>query len=340
MNTLIATIAILIIGSAIFSCSEAALFSAPINKVEVLKEKGVSGAASLLKIKKNMRPSITVLVVFTNIFNVAGSALVGMITTQTLGSSVVGIVSAILTFLVIIFAEIIPKTIGDVFAVPISLKVARPVLFATKILRPFTWFIELITAPFPKKTRKITEGEIKTLSRLGYLEGVIEKDEKDMINRVFMLNDLKAKDIMTPRTVINAIEAEKSLGEIEEDIYESSHSRMPIYEDNLDEIVGICHRRDILTNLAKDKKSRNIKELMNSEVITVKESIKIDRLIPIFQKKRCHLAIVEDEFGGTSGVVTLEDVLEQIIGEVVDEFDEEVDLREKAKRLNDSTVES
>ena len=340
MDILIATITILIIGSAIFSCSEAALFSAPLNKVKVLEEKNKKGASSLLEIKKNMRPSITVLVVFTNLFNVAGSALVGMVTTQTLGSAKVGIVSAILTFLVIVFAEIIPKTIGDTFAVPISLKISKPILLATKILRPFTWFIEKITTPFPQKTKQITEGEIKTLSRLGYLEGVIEKDEKDMINRVFMLNDLKARDIMTPRTVINAIEAGKSLSEIEERIYETTHSRIPIYKENLDKIKGICHRRDILVNLAKDQKDKKIEELMNSEIITVKESIKIDRLIPIFQKKRCHLAIVEDKFGGTSGVVTLEDVLEQIIGEVVDEFDKEVDLRKKAKRLNSSIIEN
>lgn len=334
MNTLIATIVILIFGSAIFSCSEAALFSAPINKVKVLKEKEKKGASALLTIKKNMRPSITVLVVFTNLFNIAGSALVGMLTTQTLGSAKVGLVSGILTFLVIVFAEIIPKTIGDAFAIPIGLKISKPILIATKLLSPFIWLIEKMTVPFPKKTRQVTEGEIKTLSRLGYLEGVIEKDEKDMINRVFLLNDLRAQDIMTPRTVINAIKSGKKLKEIEEDIYKTSHSRIPIYEDNLDEIIGICHRRDILTNLAQDNKTKKIENLMNSEVIKVNESTKIDRLIPVFQKNRCHLAIVEDDFGGTSGVVTLEDVLEQIIGEVVDEFDEEVDLRKKAKRLN------
>ncbi len=334
MTTLAFTISILILGSALFSCSEAALFSAPLNKVKVLEENGKKGASSLLKIKKNMRPPITVLVIFTNIFNIAGSALVGMITAQTLGSSSIGIVSAILTFLVIVFAEIIPKSIGDTFAVPIALKIARPVLLLVKIFYPFILIIELITSPFPKKKRQITEGEIKTLSRIGYLEGVIEEDEKDMINRVFMLNDLRAKDIMTPRTVVTAMEAGKSLKEIEKEIYETTHSRIPIYEDNLDNILGICHRRDLLLHLAKDQKEKYVEELINSDAITVPEEMKIDRLIPIFQDKRCHLAVVEDEFGGTAGVVTLEDVLEQIIGEVVDEFDKEIDLREKAKRIN------
>ncbi len=334
MNLLIPTIMILLTGSALFSCSEAALFSAPVNKVKELEEKGKFGARSLLKIKENMRPSITVLVVFTNIFNVAGSTLVGMITTETLGSAKVGAVSAILTFLVIVFAEIIPKSIGDVFSIPIGLRIAKPVLLMTRILKPFVWLIELITSPFPKKKRQITEGEIKTLSRLGYLEGVIEKDERDMINRVFMLNDLKAKDIMTPRIVISALESETELSEIEKEIYEMSHSRIPVYEESLDNIIGICHLRDLLKNIGQDKKDKKIKDLINSEVITVSEDVKIDRLIPLFQNKRCHLAVVRDEFGGTSGVVTLEDVLEQIIGEVVDEFDKEVDLREKAKRLN------
>ncbi len=336
MTLLVSTITILILGSAIFSCSEAALFSAPTNRIKVLKEEKKKGASSLLRIKGNMRPSITVLVIFTNIFNVAGSSLVGMITSQTLGSSKIGIVSGILTFLVIVFAEIIPKTIGDTFAIPIGVKIAKPVLFATKVLKPFIWFIESITSYFPKKTRKITEKEIKTLSRLSYLEGVIEKDEKEMINKVFMLNDLKAKDIMTPRTVITAIKSNKKLKEIEDYIYTTSHSRIPIYEESLDRIIGICHRRDILTNLAQDKKEKKVNDLINSEVITISEEMKIDNLIPIFQKKRCHLAVVKDEFGGTAGIITLEDVLEQIIGEVVDEFDKEVDLRKKAKEIQSS----
>ncbi len=334
MIPLIAFVSFLILGSAIFSAIEAAVFSVSINKVRELEEKKKSGASHLLKIKGNIRRPITSLVIFTNIFNIAGSMIVGVMVTQSLGSSKVGIASAILTFLVIIFAEIIPKSIGDLYATPIALYTARPLLYTTKILKPFIVIIEFITSPIPRKRKGITEEEIKALSKLGYLDGVIEKDEKEMINRIFLLNDLTARDIMTPRTVISAFEESQVLGDLEEDIYHLPHSRIPVYRENLDNILGICSYKDLLIALSKGEKDKKIGEIIGQEATFVLETIKIDRLIPLFQEKRCHLAIVVDKFGGTAGVVSLEDVLEQIIGEVVDETDKEINLRKKAEKLN------
>jgi len=322
----------MLLGSAFFSGTESAFFSTPLNKAKVLANQGKKGASYLLQIKKDMRPTITVLVVFTNIFNIAGSIFVGSIAADVFGSTKIGIFSGFLTFLVIIFAEIIPKSVGETFAVPVSLFLAKPFFYATKLFSPLIWIIEVFTRPLPKKKRSISEEEIRTLSNIGFLEGVIEKDEKEMIHRVFLLNDLKAKDVMTPRTVITAFEGDVKLKDLKEDLFSLTHSRIPIYKGDLDTIVGICHQRDLLIAFSKEEeREKPVESFAKKEITTVSENQKIDELIPVFQNQRCHLAIVVDDFGGTSGVITLEDVLEQIIGNVVDETDETIDLRKKAK---------
>lgn len=322
----------MLLGSAFFSAVEAAFFSTTLNKAKILVTQKKKGAKYLLKIKRDMRPTITVVVIFTNIFNIVGSIFVGAIATNIFGSAKIGIFSAILTFLVIIFAEIIPKSIGESFSSSIALFVAKPLFYVTKVFTPFIAFIEFLTKPLPKKRKTVSEEEIRSLSNIGFLEGVIEEDEKEMIHRVFLLNDLSVRDIMTPRTIITAFESNKKLADLKDNVLSLTHSRIPVYKKNLDNIVGICHQRDLLIALSLKKSNKNILHFANKEITTVSENQKIDELIPVFRKTRCHLAIVKDDFGGTSGVITLEDVLEQLIGSVIDETDETADLRAKAKR--------
>ncbi len=324
----------MLLGSGFFSATEAALFSTPLNKAKILANQKKKNAKYLLLIKKDIRPTITVLVVFTNIFNIAGSIFVGTIAGDIFGSTKIGIFSAVLTFLVIVFAEIIPKSIGDTFASQISLFLAKPLFYTTKLFTPLIRLIELFTRPLPRRKKTISEEEIRTLSNIGFLEGVIEEDEKEMIHRVFLLNDLQTKDVMTPRTVVTAFEKNQKLKDLEEEIYNLSHSRIPVYEKNMDSIVGICHQRDLLISFSRGEKEKTVFHFANKKVTTVHEGQKIDELIPVFRKTRCHLAVVVDDFGGTQGVITLEDVLEQIIGNVIDETDETDNLREKAKAKN------
>ena len=158
-----------------------------------------------------------------------------------------------------------------------------------------------------------------------------------MIQKVFRLNDLTAKDIMTPRSVIDALEWDKTLAELEEKIYSVSHSRLPIYKENLDNIQGICHQRELLIALAKDQKSRKVNDF-KQETLFVPENIRVDKLLLVFQRRKSHLAVVTDEFGTTIGVVTLEDVLEQLVGEIVDETDRDVDMRTIAKAKKITTA--
>ncbi len=332
METLIITIVIILIGSGFFSATEAALFSTTLNKAKMLAAQNKKGAQQLLIVKKNIRPTITVLVVFTNIFNIAGSMLVGVMASSIFASTKIGFFSAIFTFLIIVFAEIVPKSIGEAFANSISVSLARPLLFLTKAMKPFTLLIDIITKPIPSKKKTVSEEEIRSLSNIGFLEGVIEEDEKDMIHRVFLLNDLRVEDIMTPRTVVTAFEDDKKIKDIEKDLFCLTHSRIPIYKENLDNIIGVCHQRELLIALAKGHENKLLLDFANREVTTFHKNQKIDELIPVFRRNRCHLAIVVDDFGGTAGVISLEDVLEQIIGSVIDETDKTPNLREEARK--------
>ncbi|GMQ95091.1 MAG: hemolysin family protein [Patescibacteria group bacterium] len=327
-NIIILTFAI-VIGSAFFSGLEAALFSVPLSRARVLKEQKRRGAGTLVKIKEEMGRAIVVIVIFNNIINIVGSIFVGVLAAKTLGGIWIGIISAILTFLIITIGEIIPKTIGEKYAEHISLVFARPLLFTTTLLLPVIRIMEIITSRFGTAKKIVSEEELRMLSHIGHLEGEIEKDERDMIQKVFTLNDIPAKEIMTPRTVVAALPMGKRLGELADEIYDLRNSRLPVYSEDLDDIVGVCNRVDLLIALGKDQADAKVSDFMQPAII-VSKSAKADDLLSLFKKKRYHLAVVKDEFGGTSGVVTLEDVLEQLVGEIVDETDKYVDMRKKA----------
>jgi len=335
MEELILAILIVLVGSGICSMVEAALFATSSGKANILLKQKRIGATSLVKIKENLHRSIIVIVIFNNIFNIVGSMVVGFIAMETLGNAWMGVVSGVFTFLVIIFSEIVPKTLGTSYSEPIALYTAKPLLLITRLFLPVVWFIDLFIKSFSTKEKIVSEEEIRILSHLGHIEGSIETDEEEMIQKIFTLNDLTAKDIMTPRTVVRALRANEMLSNLKDEIYSLPHSRLPVYKDNLDNIIGVCHQRDLLIALGRGYKEKKIKEFIKKDyLLIVNENIKLDELIPLFQKQKIHLAIVTDEFGGTSGIVTLEDALEQVVGEIVDETDESVDLRIKAKKIS------
>jgi CBS domain containing-hemolysin-like protein len=330
---LILIILLVLLGSALFSGVEVALFSISLGKVMALQKRGKRGSKSLLKIKENISRPITVIVIFNNIVNIIGSILVGFYVTETLGSSWLGITSAVLTFLIIIFGEIIPKNIGENYAEKIGLIVAGPLLSLTKLLTPIVWLFEQITKKFNVKKNIASEEEIKILSHLGHLEGSIEKDEKEMIQNVFRLNDLSAKDIMTPRSVMVTFPGNKTLGGIKDQIYASKQSRIPVHGKDTNDIVGVCFLREVLTALAKDEIGRKVSDF-SYDIMIVSDKAKVDYLLILFQKKKNHLAVVKDKYGTVLGLVSLEDVLEQLVGEIVDETDEIADLQEKARNIS------
>jgi CBS domain containing-hemolysin-like protein len=256
---------------------------------------------------------------------------VGVVATQILGDARLGIISAVLTILIIIFGEILPKTIGENHGEKVGLFFAPALAVGIKVLKPLVVILLHLTRRFTTIRKIVSEEEFHMLSELGHLEGSIEEDERDLIQRVFTLNDITAYDIMTPRTMMHGFQKDIIVGEVRDEIYRLVNSRLPIYDEDYDDIVGVCYRRDLLIGLARDEDIRTI-ESFSRKILYVSEDMRVDDLLQLFLRKREHIAIVKDEFEGTSGLVTLEDVLEQLVGEIVDETDEFIDTRQEAKR--------
>ena len=341
MTTLILLILFVIIGSGLFSGIEAALFSVPQSRVMMLAEQEKKGSSSLVKIKENLSRAIIIIVIGNNIVNIVGSIFVGVFAARILGNAWLGLISALLTILIIIFGEILPKTIGENYAEKISLFIAPILLVGIKLLKPIVWLLEKLTKRFVIKKKIVSEEELRMLSELGHLEGSIEEDERDIIQKVFTLNDITAHDIMTPRTVLSSFQKNSVVGEIRNAIYDLNNSRLPVYSESIDDIVGICYRKHLLIALAKDQDDRTVGSFMQ-DVLYVREDMRVDDLLQLFLTRREQMAVVKDEFGGVSGLVTLEDVLEQLVGEIVDEDDEVVDTRAQAQQeaeKSDITVE-
>ncbi len=335
MTTLIVLSLIVVTGGAFASGVEAALFSCPIIKAREIAEKtGSRSAQLLLHIRQHMSRPISAVVILTNIFNIIGSLLVGAIASKHFDDLGLGLFSACFTFVIIIFAEIIPKNIGERYSLSTSLFAAYPVHVLTKLLSPFIWSIEKIVTPFRKRGADAltTESEIRLLVQLGYQEGIIEHDEAEMIHRIFRLNDISAKDIMTPRVSLTALEGQQTLDEAKEAVLNSQHSRIVVTGESIDEITGIALKDDLLRALIEGRGDENISALCRPARF-VPTMVHADNLLRQFQENREHLLVVVDEFGGTAGVVTLEDVLEVLTGEIVDETDRVMDMQAAARQF-------
>ena len=342
MIQLAIAIFVVIVGSALCSGAETALLSVPTPTRKTAGRRPVSLAPApwpCLSIRQKISRPIASIVILNNIFNIVGSSVVGGIAKSLFNSAGVGLLrSAVLTFSVILFAEILPKTLGERYAEKTSLLVAVPIRSITIVFTPLIWLLEHLTAPLTKGSRRpiTNESEIRLLTILGYQEGLIEDDEAEMIDRVFRLNDLMAADIMTPRVAITYISGNAVLQEIKDEIIGSQHTRILVIEEDLDHVIGVALKAELLAALVQGKGNLLIKDLMR-QVRYVPDTERTDSLIKTFQSLREHLMVVVDEYGGVSGVVTLEDTLEVLTGEIVDETDRNVDLqalaRQRQKRI-------
>ncbi|HEY9736438.1 MAG TPA: hemolysin family protein [Trichocoleus sp.] len=333
MIPIIAITFIVVFGSALCSCTETALLSVPLIRVRQLAQSGRPASRVLLQIREKINRPIATLVIFNNLFNILGSIVLGAVAASVLGDALLGIFSGFLTFLIIIFGEILPKTIGERYAEPISLAAAPALVFLTFLFTPLVLILEKVTAPFLKgQKRPITnETEIQLLARLGYQEGVIEDDELEMIQQVFRLNDVTASNLMTPRVAITHLFGHLTLAEAKADIIASQHSRIIVVGESLDNVLGIALKHELLAALIRGQEDQPVVSLLRPARF-VPEFLRADKLLKAFQSGREHLGIVVDEYGGTTGVVTLEDVLEVLIGEIVDETDLATDLQAMARR--------
>jgi len=339
MVVLVIISGLILLLSFLASSMEAALFSVTPIQVEQMCEKKLPGALALKKNKTEIHDSIIAIVIMNNLANIAGSILVGSIASSQFDDIWLGIFSGALTFIIIFFGEVLPKTIGEQHAQTYARKTSGIVSLLRIILKPIIFLTRLFIMPSNSSVvsrDRVSEEEITMLAKMGHHHGAILESENQLIRQVFQLNDILARDIMTPRTVIFALQADQSLSEISDDLFKASVSRIPIYEDDLDEIIGTAHIRDLLSALVKNQGEKQMRDFAET-VAFIPDTSKADALLKLFQKNREHIAIVIDEYGGTAGLITLEDILEQLVGEIVDEYDKDVDMRVKARILTERT---
>ncbi|MBD2135795.1 HlyC/CorC family transporter [Sphaerospermopsis sp. FACHB-1094] len=341
MLQLVITVCVLLLGSALCSATETALLSVPTLRVRQLAEFKKPAVVALLAIRENMNRPIATIVILNNIFNIIGSIITGSIATQVLGDRWLGIFSGILTFLIIIFGEIIPKTIGERYSEQIAILTAIPVTGISLAFTPLVWILENVTAPFSQGRKRPTtnEAEIKLLANIGQQEGIIQSDEAEMIQRVFRLNDVTASDLMTPQIMLTYIRGNLTLAEAKADIIASQHTRIIVIDESIDQVMGFALKQSLLTAMVEGSGEQKIADLAR-KVRFVPEIIRADKLLKNFIESHEHLAVVVDEYGCVAGVITLEDVLEVITGEIVDETDKTVDLQEIARKKRAKMLQS
>jgi len=340
MTTLILLVLALVLASGLTSMSEAALFSVPISKVYLARDENRAGGSRLVAIKESMQRPISALVILNNLINILGSVMVGYFAAkpEVLGDPYKGTFAGVLTFLIIVFSEIIPKTVGERYNLGISLAASIPLALMTVLLLPAILVIELIARPFSGKDNKevTSEEEIRMMADMGKKAGLISGDENRLISKAFRLNDVTAREIMTHRLDLASLENDTPLAAINPSDLDMTHSRIVVTRGgDLDDITGIIYLRDLLLALAEDRTDLKVEDLMKPAHI-VHDSTPAHQLLHQFQLKRQHLFVVLDEYGGTSGVVSLEDVLEELVGEIIDETDPEDE--ESRKIQGDGTL--
>lgn len=319
ISLVILIIAILFL-SGVCSMVEAAILSLPFVKARILFEQKRKGAKTLLFIKENIHLAVATIVILNNAVNIVGSIFVGQRVTDMFGSRWLGIASALITFAIIVISEVIPKTIGEHYKARVSLLSAKPLHYLIWLFRPLVGVLVLASSPFKGKSRlpKVTEEEIKIMLRLGRVAGTVETDEETLCNRVFKLNDLKASQMMKPIGNIYALQADMSLSEAKEAIINSPYSRIAIYEKGISNIVGICQQRTLLKEIAQDNYGVKVNDFISMPIF-VGDNEKADKLLEKFQAYHQHLFIVQNSAKQNIGILTMEDVLEELFGEIYDE---------------------
>ncbi len=320
-------LAVLICFSAFFSASETALTSLSKIRLRNMLDDNVKNADKVAKATDNPGKLLSSILIGNNLVNICASSIATAIAISIDPVKGVGIATALMTIVVLIFGEITPKTLASQNSEKVSLFVAVPIGIIIKILTPLVFVFNIVTGAIvhllggdpSKKTPLITEAELKTMVDVSHEEGVLEKDERQMINNVFDFGESKAKDVMTPRIDIEAVKSDITREELINVFKEEMFSRLPVYGEDIDDIIGIIYLKDIIFT---EDENFDIKNYIREAYFTY-ESKGTSELFAIMRTKRIPVAIVLDEYGGTSGLVTLEDLVEEIVGEISDEYDEE-----------------
>lgn len=318
---------VLILLSAFFSASETALTSISKIRLRNMVEENVKNADKISKLIENPNKLLSAILIGNNLVNIGASSLATAMAIQISGSGGIGIATGLMTIVILIFGEITPKTIAAQNSEKVSLFVVNIISAVVFVFTPVVKVLNIVTSLIIRllggnnsaKAPLITEAELKTMVNVSHEEGVLEVDERRMINNVFDFGDAKAKDVMTPRTDMIALDDQASYEEIMQLFKEERFSRLPVYHESMDDIIGILYLKDIAFI---DGANFQIENYMREPFFTY-ESKPTSELFSQMRTKRIPVAIILDEYGGTSGLVTIEDMVEEIVGEIADEYDEQ-----------------
>ncbi len=328
-------VVLLILLSAFFSSAETAMTTVNRIHVQSLKEQGLKSAIILDRVISDPGKMLSTILIGNNIVNMAVSALVTTLTIHIAGNQYVGAATGLLTLLILLFGEISPKTLASFRAERLALLYARPIYALMTVLTPVIFvvdklagFILMLFHTDPKSSRyHMTEHELRTLVNYSEKEGVIENEEKKMIYNVFDFGDSTAREVMVPRINMTFVDVNATYEELLDLFREDLHTRFPVFEETTDNIIGIINMKDLILYPESEKDSFSIRGILREAYFTYEYKKTADLLLEM-RKASVSLAIVLDEYGSTAGLVTLEDLLEEIVGEIHDEYDldEEEDI--------------
>jgi len=325
MTDQIFVLLVLIVLSGFFSSAETALFSISKTKAIHLAKEGGTTFRLIRRMKEDPHTLLSTILIGNNLVNVAAAALATSVAMESFPNFAVGIATGVMTFLILVFGEVLPKSIATRNNVLIARMAIRPIYWLSLLFYPvikFLNFIPWLTGRI-KKPQALTEEELMTFVEVVEEEGEIKEEEKELIHNIFEFDDTNASEIMTPRADMFVIDIIEDL-KIEE-IIDSGFSRIPVIRDEIDDVIGVLNIKDLFKHLAHGEKEIDISQIMKPPYF-VPENKKLDNLLHQFKKTKTHIAIVVDEHGGVSGLITLEDALEELVGEIVDETDKDEPL--------------
>lgn len=325
---------ILICLSAFFSSAETSMTTVNKIRIQSLSEEGDARAKTLLKVIEDSGKLLSTILIGNNVVNLSASSLATTLTMRLFGNAAVSISTGIITLLVLIFGEITPKTLASVHGEGLALAYAKPIYILMTIMTPVIFLMNHISGGVLRllgtdphaKSSTITEHELRTLVNVGHEEGVIKTEERQMINNVFDFDDSRAEDIMVPRIDVTFADINSTYEDLIRLFREDKHTRFPVYKDSTDNIVGIANIKDLLLC---DKEDFSLKKILREPYFTY-EYKKTSELLMEMKENSVSFAIVLDEYGATSGIITLENLVEEIVGDIHDEYEdqEEEEIKE------------
>jgi CBS domain containing-hemolysin-like protein len=320
-------------GSFVCSLSEALILSTTVAEIESLKRRRPRRGQLLEQLKLSLDETISAILTLNTLANTLGSVLIGGLVTKLYGPAYLGVTTGVLTFTVLVFAEVLPKNIGITYRERLQPHVVYPLWWARRALAPVLYVSGLIVRLFvtPRRHEHASDREIILLAEKGAKEGTLSPSESSIIANALSLDDVRVSEIMTPRTVVTTLNKSASVGEVFREHPNIPFARIPVCQRNLDDVVGLVRRRDLLKAKANDQDAETVGNLMQ-EISFIPETATVGQALQQTLKTHQQLLVVVDEFGSTAGVVTMEDVMEHLIGrEIFEKDDLAVDMRELAR---------